>query len=188
MSRENRICDWAEGSKVEREYHDNEWGIPNHDDRYLFEMLILEGAQAGLSWSIILNKRNEYKKAFDNFEPSIVAKYSMKKREELLNNKGIVRNKRKIESAINNAIRFLEVQEEFGTFDKYIWSFTNGKQVINRWAKIEDVPSSSDLSRRISADLKMRGFTFVGEVIIYSYLQAIGVIDDHLVYCCRNKQ
>lgn len=187
MSKENRICDWAENSKVEREYHDNEWGIPNHDDRYLFEMLILEGAQAGLSWSIILNKRNEYRKAFDNFEPSIVAKYDNKKREELLKNKGIIRNKRKIDSAINNAKRFLEVQEEFGTFDKYIWSFTNGKQIINRWTEISDTPSSSDLSKEISLDLKKRGFTFVGEVIIYSYLQAIGILDDHLIYCHKNK-
>ncbi|QQK08478.1 DNA-3-methyladenine glycosylase I [Miniphocaeibacter halophilus] len=187
MSKENRICDWAENSKIEREYHDNEWGIPNHDDRYLFEMLILEGAQAGLSWSIILKKRNEYKKAFDNFEPSKVAKYDIKKKEELLKNKGIIRNRRKIESAINNAIRFLEVQEEFGTFDKYIWSFTNGKQVINQWTDTTSIPSSSDLSKSISKDLKKRGFTFVGEVIIYSYLQAIGIIDDHLIYCRKNR-
>ncbi|WP_100065758.1 DNA-3-methyladenine glycosylase I [Miniphocaeibacter massiliensis] len=183
MAESSRICDWAVGSDIERKYHDNEWSVENHDERYLFEMLILEGAQAGLSWITILKKRDNYKKAYDNFEPSIVAKYDEDKIEELMQNEGIVRNRRKIASSIKNAKEFLNIQKEFGSFDKYIWSFTNNEKIVNNWENIEDVPASSELSVKISKDLKKRGFNFVGDKIIYSYLQAIGVIDDHLVYC-----
>lgn len=182
---EDRICDWAIGSEIEREYHDNEWGFESHDDRYLFEMLILEGAQAGLSWITILKKRENYKVAFDNFEPEIVAEYGQEKIEELMENAGIIRNRRKIESTIKNAKEFLKIQKEYGTFDKYIWSFTNGKQIVNNWERIEEMPAKSELSEKISKDLKKRGFNFVGPVIIYSYLQAIGIIDDHLNYCSK---
>lgn len=179
----DNICSWAKKSEIEYEYHKNEWGKPSYNDKYLFEMLILEGAQAGLSWRTILEKRKYYKLAFDDFNPSKVAKYNEEKVEELLNNKNIIRNRRKIESTIKNANEFLKVQEEFGSFSKYIWSFTNNMQIVNNWEDENDVPAKSQLSEKISKDLKKRGFSFVGPVIIYSYLQAIGIIDDHLIYC-----
>ena len=180
------ICSWANNSKIERDYHDNEWGVPSYDDRYLFEMLLLEGAQAGLNWKMILEKRDSYRLAYDNFEPSKIAKYDKVKIENLLNDKGIIRNRRKIESSINNAKAFLKIQEEIGSFNKYIWSFTNNKQIVNNWKIIDEVPAKNKLSDMISKDLKKREFSFVGPVIIYSYLQAIGVIDDHLI-CCKSK-
>lgn len=187
MKRED-ICQWATKSKEEEEYHDNEWGTPQHDDRHLFEMLILEGAQAGLSWHTILKKRENYREAYDNFEPGIVASYDDDKKEELRLNPGIIRNKLKINSSVKNAKSFLNIQREFGSFNDYIWGFTNGKQIVNNWERDEDVPASSELSEIISKDLKKRGFTFVGPVIIYSYLQAIGIIDDHILNCHRKKK
>lgn len=177
------ICEWAINSEIERKYHNNEWGIESHDDRYLFEMLILEGAQAGLSWLTVLKKRENYRNAYDNFEPKLVAKYDEEKIEALLKDEGIIRNRLKVRSSIKNAQEFLNIQKEFGSFDNYIWSFTNGKRVINRWKNIDELPAKSELSTKISKDLKKRGFNFVGEVIIYSYLQAIGIIDDHLINC-----
>jgi len=176
-------CDWAEGNILEKEYHDKEWGVPVHDDRLLFEMLTLEGAQAGLSWSTILAKREGYKQAFDNFDINKVASYNEAKKNALLENKNIVRNKLKINSTINNAKMILKLKEEFGSFDKYIWSFVDNKPIINSWEKMQDVPASTKLSDTISKDMKKRGFKFIGTTTIYAFLQAIGVVNDHLVYC-----
>ncbi len=184
---EDIICDWAKSSEIEKYYHDSEWGVESHDDRYLFEMLVLEGAQAGLSWITILKKRENYRTAFDNFEPEIVSEYGEEKVEELMKNTGIIRNRLKINGAIKNAKEFLKIKEEYGTFDKYIWSFTEGKQIVNNWKNIEEMPAKSELSEKISKDLKKRDFKFVGPIIIYSYLQAIGIIDDHLNYCSKKK-
>lgn len=182
-----KICQWATKSEIEKEYHNNEWAVPSHNDRYLFEMLVLEGAQAGLSWVTILNKRENYRKSFDNFEPEKIVNYSEEKIKELLNNPGIIRNKLKINSVINNAEKFIEIQKEYGSFDNYIWSFTEKIQIINNWEKDEDIPVKSELSEKVSKDLKSRGFKFVGPVIIYSYLQAIGIIDDHISSCSIKK-
>jgi len=176
-------CDWAEGNTLEKEYHDKEWGVPVHDDRLLFEMLTLEGAQAGLSWSTILAKREGYKQAFDNFDIKKVASYDEVKKNALLENRNIVRNKLKINSTINNAKMILKLKEEFGSFDKYIWSFVDNKPIINSWEKMQDVPASTKLSDTISKDMKKRGFKFIGTTTIYAFLQAIGVVNDHLVYC-----
>ena len=175
-------CPWAKGEK-DIHYHDTEWGIPSHDDSYIFEMLILEGFQAGLSWNTILQKRENFRKAFDNFDYKKIAEYDENKFEELLKNDGIVRNKLKIYSSKTNAISFMEVQKEFGSFEKYIWDFTDNRQIINKWKNLSEVPASSELSDKISKDLKKRGFKFVGTTIVYAFLQAIGVIDDHLVNC-----
>lgn len=179
---ENNRCPWAK-SENDIAYHDTEWGVPSHDDGYIFEMLILEGFQAGLSWSLILNKRENFRKAFDNFDYQKIAKYDENKLAELAENKGIVRNRLKIAASVKNAVAFMEVQKEFGSFDKYIWNFTDNKQIINNWKEVSDVPATTELSDKISKDLKKRGFKFVGSTIIYSFLQAIGIIDDHLVSC-----
>lgn len=168
-------------------YHDEEWGMPVHDDRKQFEFLVLESAQAGLSWLTVLRKRENYRKAYDNFEPAKVSKYGEKKVAELLNNPGIIRNRAKIEASINNAKRFLEMQKEFGSFDKYIWSFTGGKQVCNKWKSQRDLPAKTELSDRISADMKKRGFKFLGSTVIYSHLQAVGIVNDHIASCFRHK-
>lgn len=176
-------CGWEYTSEKMKHYHDNIWSKPEHDDRELFAMLILEGAQAGLSWNTILEKEENYRKAFDNFDPKIVALYDEHKKEELLKNAGIIRNRLKINAAIKNAKEFLKIQDEFGSFDNYIWGFTNGKVIDNKRTSLEEVPSESELSKKVSKDLKKRGFKFVGEKIIYSYLQAIGVINDHLITC-----
>ncbi len=175
-------CPWAKGEK-DIHYHDTEWGIPSHDDSYIFEMLILEGFQAGLSWNTILQKRENFRKAFDNFDYKKIAKYDEKKFEELLENEGIIRNKLKVYSSKTNAISFMEVQKEFGSFAKYIWNFVDNRQIVNKWKNLSEVPASSELSDKISKDLKKRGFKFVGTTIVYAFLQAIGVIDDHLVNC-----
>ena len=177
-------CSWAK-SKEMIEYHDKEWGVPVHDDRKLFEMLTLEGAQAGLSWSTILKRRKTYKKAFDNFDVKKVAKYDSKKVQKLLQDKGIVRNRLKIASSVRNAKVFREIQKEFGSFDKYIWGFVNGKPIKNKWKKASNLPATSDLSDKISTDLKKRGMNFVGSTIIYAILQTIGVVNDHLIDCYR---
>ena len=179
----NQRCPWAEGSDAYRAYHDDEWGIPSHDDRHLFEMLILEGAQAGLSWSTILNKRDNYRRAFDGFDAKRIARYDERKVAALLDDPGIVRNKLKVNAAVKNARAFLAVQEERGSFDSYLWSWVDGSPVVNHPRALGDLPASTDLSDAISKDLKKRGFTFVGSTIVYAYLQAVGVVDDHVVGC-----
>ncbi len=179
-------CDWCIGDKLYEEYHDKEWGKVTTDERELFEFLLLESAQAGLSWITILKKRENYREAFDRFDYQKIANYDEKKIKELLNDSGIIRNKLKIKSAINNAKRFIEVQKEFGSFYNYIWDFVEGKQIINRVDSIKELPTSSELSDKITKDLKKRGFKFVGTTIIYSYLEAIGVIDNHIKGCIVN--
>jgi DNA-3-methyladenine glycosylase I len=169
-------------------YHDTEWGVPLHDERALFEFLILEGAQAGLSWYLILKKRENYRKAFDHFDPNKVARYSEARVNKLLADPGIVRNRLKINSAIANARAFLKVQEEFGTFDRYIWRFVDGKPIINRLRTMREVACESKESDAMSKDLKQRGFKFVGSTICYSHMQATGMVNDHLLHCFRHKQ
>lgn len=178
---ELKRCRWVDpSSELYIAYHDQEWGRPEHDDRKLFEMLILEGFQAGLSWITILKKREAFRKAFDNFEPAVVAAYGSEKLETLMSDPGIVRNRRKIEATVQNAKVFLNIQKEFGSFDRYLWDFTNGQVILNT---DDVVRASSKLSDRISADLKRRGMKFVGTVIIYSFLQAVGVVNDHETSC-----
>jgi DNA-3-methyladenine glycosylase I len=179
-------CPWAKGELYAR-YHDEEWGVPVHDDRTLFEFLILEGAQAGLSWSTILNKRDNYRKAFDRFDPERVARYDRRKIQQLMRDPGIVRNRLKIASAIANAKSFLRVQEEFGTFDVYIWQFVEGKPVCNSWKSLGQVPARTSQSDTMSKDLKRRGFNFVGSTICYAFMQAVGMVNDHLVKCFRYR-
>ena len=178
-------CPWCLGFDQYIEYHDKEWGVPVHDDRIHFEFLILEGAQAGLSWSTILKKREGYQKAFAFFDPVKVARFTPAKIEKLLQNPGIVRNKLKVNAAVNNAKRFLEVQKEFGSFDKYIWGFVGGKQKLNKWKSMKQLPATSTESDTLSQDLKKRGFKFVGSTIMYAHMQACGLINDHLVDCFR---
>jgi DNA-3-methyladenine glycosylase I len=179
-------CSWATTPAM-IEYHDREWGVPQHDDRVLFEFLILEGAQAGLSWSTILNKREAYRKAFSGFDPARVAKYDAKKVKELLANEGIVRNKLKIASAIENARAFLAVQKEFGSFDAYIWQFVGGKPKQNRLRTVKDLAARTPESDAMSKDLLKRGFRFVGPTICYAFMQAVGMVNDHLTSCLRYK-
>lgn len=168
-----------------REYHDKEWGTPLHDDAKLFEFLVLEGAQAGLSWNTILNRREGYRKAFENYNVAKIAKYSDKEFNRLLGDAGIIRNRQKIKSAINNAQRFLEIQKEFGSFDRYIWAFTGYEPINNRNKKDSDILASTPLSDQISKDLIKRGFSFVGTTIIYAHMQATGMVNDHLISCFR---
>ena len=176
------------GNPLMDDYHDGEWGVPEHDDTVLFEFLILEGAQAGLSWNTILQKRENYREAFDNWDYKKIAKYTTEDVEKLLENKGIVRNRRKIESTIKNAKAFIEIQKEFGSFNKYIWSFVDGKPIKNSYKDWRECPSNTPLSDKISKDLKKRGMNFVGSTIIYSYLQAIGIVNDHFKTCFRYNQ
>ncbi|WP_343231712.1 DNA-3-methyladenine glycosylase I [Tissierella simiarum] len=178
-------CKWVTDDPVYIEYHDKEWGVPVHDDRQLFEFLILEGAQAGLSWITILKKRENYRKAFDNFDPEKVALYDEEKVQELMMNEGIIRNRRKIEASIINAKAFLKIKEEFGSFDKYIWQFVGGKPIKNSWNNIAEVPASTKESDEMSKDLKKRGFKFVGSKICYAYMQAVGMVNDHTIDCFR---
>jgi len=180
-------CKWAGNDPLYQKYHDKEWGIPVHDDRKLFEMLILEGAQAGLSWITILRKRENYRKAFDNFDARKIARYDSKKVKQLLQNEGIIRNRLKINAAIINAKLFLEVQKEFGSFDKYIWRFVNGKPIINRWKNLKEIPAKTIESDAMGKDLKKRGFKFVGSTICYAFMQAVGMVNDHTVDCFRYK-
>ena len=182
MITESDRCGWA-NKELDIEYHDTQWGKPCYDDDELFEMLILEGFQAGLSWTTILNKRENFRKAFDKFNYKKIAKYNEKKFEELMLNEGIIRNKLKIHSSVINANKFIEVQSEFGSFSKYLWGFVNNKPIINKWKTLQEVPASTELSDRISKDMKKRGFKFVGTTIIYAYLQAVGVVNDHLTSC-----
>jgi DNA-3-methyladenine glycosylase I len=180
-------CAWA-GEGLYREYHDLEWGFPLHDEHKLFEFLILEGAQAGLSWSTILNKRENYRKVFANFDPVKVARFSDAKLEKLLLDPGIVRNRLKVLSARRNAKAFLKVQKEFSSFDTYLWAWVDHKPIQNRWKKLSDIPAETDLSRTISNDLKKRDFNFVGPTIIYALMQAVGMVNDHTVDCFRHKE
>jgi len=185
MMKDIKRCEWCTGSEIERVYHDDEWGVPLHDDRRLFEFLILEGAQAGLSWITILKKRDHYRKVFDHFEPGRVVKYTDKKIEKLLLDPGIVRNRLKVSSAVSNARFFLDVQEEFGSFDDYIWQFTDGKVIQNQWQSMSEVPANTVESDAMSKDLKARGFRFVGTTICYAFMQATGMVNDHTIDCFR---
>lgn len=178
-------CAWPGDDPLYVEYHDQEWGVPLHDDRAHFEFLVLDGAQAGLSWITILRKRQAYRQAFDNFDPQIVAGYDEMKIAELMGDAGIVRNRQKINSAVKNAQAFLRVQEEFGSFDRYIWDFVDGKPIQNAWPDMASIPAKTPLSETISKDLKKRGFSFVGPTIIYAYMQAAGLVNDHVVGCFR---
>lgn len=178
-------CSWCESDDLYMKYHDEEWGVPVHDDRKQFEFLVLESAQSGLSWLTILKRRENYRLAYDNFEPEKVARYDSKKIDELLSNPGIIRNRRKIEASINNARRFLDVQREFGSFDKYIWEFVHDQPIINSYQDISGIPATSPLSDTISKDLKQRGFSFLGSVTVYAHMQATGIVNDHIDSCFR---
>ena len=180
-------CSWAE-SELMQKYHDKEWGVPERNDKKLFEFLILEGAQAGLSWSTILNRREGYRKAFSKFDVKKVALYGNKEKARLVKDKSIIRNKRKIESAINNARAFIKVQKEFGSFSYYIWQFIENKPIKNNFKSWEDMPASTKLSEKISKDLKKRGFSFIGPTIIYAHMQATGMVNDHETSCFRHKE
>ncbi|HUS25008.1 MAG TPA: DNA-3-methyladenine glycosylase I [Candidatus Binatia bacterium] len=186
MTAAPRRCPWSLGSDAYRAYHDVEWGVPVHDDRTLFEFLVLEGAQAGLSWSTILHKRDAYRRAFDGFDPRKVARFTPARVNRLMQDAGIVRNRLKIESAVSNARAFLAVQKEVGSFDRYLWSFVDGRPVHGRFRSWKQVPAQTALSERISRDLRRRGFRFVGGTIVYAYLQAVGVVNDHITTCFRH--
>ena len=188
-------CECTDNNQLNIDYHDKEWGVPVHDDRLLFEFLILEGHQAGLSWLTILKKRDNYRKAFDNFDPAKIAKYDQKKIDALLKNEGIIRNRLKINATVQNAISFLEVKKEFGSFDKYIWSFVDGrrldssrKPIVNSWKSLKQIPPKTPLSDKMSKDLLKRGFKFVGSTICYAFMQAVGMVNDHTVDCFRYQE
>lgn len=181
-------CGWHGTDTLYTAYHDTEWGVPTHDDRKLFEFILLDGMQAGLSWLTILKKRESYRKAFDQFDAEKIAQYDEKKVEELMKNKGIVRNRLKIQSAVGNAKAFLEIQKEFGSFDAYIWSFVGGNTIVNQWQTLKEVPITTPESDVMSADLKKRGFKFAGSTICYAFMQAAGMVNDHLVDCFRYEE
>jgi DNA-3-methyladenine glycosylase I len=183
--KEKLRCPWCLAFEDYIRYHDEEWGVPVHDDRKHFEFLILEGAQAGLSWATILKKREAYRKAFAEFDPEQVARFSEARLGELLQDPGIVRNRLKVKAAVNNAKRFLDIQNEFGSFDQYIWRFVNGKPVVNTWKTLQEVPAATEESEALSQDLVKRGFKFVGSTIVYAHMQACGLVNDHLVDCWR---
>ncbi len=180
-----KSCNWPGNDPLMQEYHDKEWGVPLHDDRKLFEFLVLEGFQAGLSWMTILRKREYFREAFHGFDPVLVAEMSKTDVDRLLQNPGIIRNRMKIEAAIRNAVCFLKIRQECGSFDRYIWQFTDYKPVINRFTSLDQLPAKTELSDRISADLKRRGFKFVGSTIVYAHMQATGMVNDHLMHCFR---
>lgn len=179
-------CEWTHGDPLLIDYHDHDWGVPVYDDRKLFEMLILEGAQAGLSWLTILKRRDNYRQAFDHFDPAIIANYDDAKIEALLQDAGIIRNKLKVNAAVTNAKCYLEVQKEYGTFSDYIWRFVDGKPIINHWKNHDEVPATTAESDQMSKDLKKRGFKFVGPTICYAYMQSIGMVNDHITNCFRH--
>lgn len=181
-------CQWAHGSDLEIAYHDLEWGVPVRDDRLLFEFLTLEGAQAGLSWSTILRKRDNYRAAFSGFDVARVAKFNKRKIEKLLKDPGIIRNKLKVESTVNNAKRVLEIQDEFGSLTRYLWQFVDDKPIQNRWRSLADLPAETTESKRMSKDMRKRGFRFVGPTICYAFMQAVGMVNDHEVRCFRHRE
>jgi DNA-3-methyladenine glycosylase I len=183
-----KSCDWPGENKLMIEYHDTEWGTPVHDDRKLFELLMLDNVQAGLSWQTVLNKRENYRKAFDNFEPAKIAHYNKRKIASLLKNPGIIRNRLKIEAAVANARAVLEIQKEFVSFDSYIWQFVNGAPIRNRWKSLKQIPATSPESDAMSKALKKRGFKFVGSTICYAFMQSAGLVNDHLIHCFRYTQ
>ncbi len=185
---ELKRCAWPGADKLMQQYHDEEWGVPNHDDRKWFEYITLDAFQAGLSWAIVLKKRENFRKAFDNFNPKQIAGYNQIKINELIQNAGIIRNKLKINATISNAKAFLKIQQEFGSFDNYIWRFVEGKSIINQWEIIADLPASTPESDIVSQDLKSRGFKFVGTTICYAFMQSAGMVNDHLVSCFRYKK
>ncbi|RFM36447.1 DNA-3-methyladenine glycosylase I [Chitinophaga silvisoli] len=181
-------CSWSNKDQLYKDYHDNEWGVPQHDDTRLFEMINLEGAQAGLSWYTVLTKRENYRKAFDNWDAKKIAKYTDKKIESLMADAGIIRNRLKINGTVLNAKAFLEVQKEFGSFDKYIWSFVGGEPIINHFKSLSELPAKTAISDAMSKDLLKRGFKFVGSTICYAFMQATGMVDDHVADCWRRKK
>lgn len=182
---ELKKCDWCLGSELYIEYHDKEWGVPVYEDKIHFEFLLLESAQAGLSWLTILKRRENYRLAYDNFDPIKVATYDAHKIKNLLHNEGIIRNRKKIECSITNAQRFIEIAEEYGSFNEYLWDFTDGKVIRNSFKSVSELPANTALSDKVARELKSRGFKFLGTTIIYAYLQSIGIINDHLVDCFR---
>ena len=181
-------CEWCGTAPLYTKYHDDEWGVPVHDDQKLFEMLILEGAQAGLSWITVLKKRKNYRKAFDNFDVVKVSKYSEKKVAKLLANPGIIRNRLKVNAAVTNAKAFLKIQDEFGSFDKYIWQFVNYEPIVNKFKILKELPAKSEISDFMSNDLKERGFKFVGSTICYAFMQAVGMVNDHTTDCFKYEE
>jgi len=184
-----RRCEWVpEDNEIYKDYHDTEWGVPLHDDNQLFEKIILDGVQAGLSWLIVLRKRAHYRKVYSNFDVKKVAGYSQEKIEELLKDKGIIRNRLKVIASVSNASAFIKIQNEFGTFDKYIWGFVDGKTIMNKWRSLSEIPSRSEISDRMSIDLKKRGFKFVGTTICYAFMQAVGMVNDHIIDCFRYEE
>jgi DNA-3-methyladenine glycosylase I len=186
---ERARCEWASGgSDLMVAYHDDEWGMPSHDDRHLYELLTLEGAQAGLSWSTILNKREGYRRAFAGFDAAAVARFGPDDVERLLQDPGIVRNRLKVESTVENAARVLAVQEEHGSFDAYLWGFVEGRPIVNAWRSLSELPAETPLSKAISKDLKKRGFRFVGPTVVYAFMQAVGMVNDHTVDCFRYRE
>ena len=187
MSTDKR-CTWAGDDPLYLAYHDTEWGVPCYDDRLLFELLILEGAQAGLAWITILRKRDNYRQSFDEFDPVKIARYSQKRVDKLLQNPGIVRNRLKVESTVSNAKAYLEIQEKYGSFSDYLWRYVDGKPITNHWRDIKQVPASTPLSDQLSKDLKKAGFRFVGTTICYAYMQAVGLVNDHTTDCFRHSQ
>lgn len=187
-SKETKRCPWCLGDPLYVDYHDREWGVPVHDDRKWFEFLLLEGVQAGLNWLMVLKKRENYRQAYDGFDYARVARYGEDKIAGLLANPGLVRNRAKIAASVCNARAFLETREEFGSFDRYMWAFVDGRPLMNRWRSDGQIPASTPLSDRISADLRRRGFKFVGTTIVYAHMQATGMVNDHLVQCFRHKE
>ena len=181
-------CPWPYDDKLMIKYHDKEWGVPLHNDKKIFEFLVLEGFQAGLSWKTILHKRENFRRAFDNFDFNKIAKYNKRKINSLLKDAGIIRNKLKIEGAVTNAIAFLKVRKEFGTFNNYIWSFVGGKPILNKFKSLKELPAKTKLSDKISDDLRRRGFKFVGSTIVYAHMQATGMVNDHVVECFRYRE
>lgn len=181
-------CSWSGSDPLYCAYHDHEWGVPVYNDRKLFEFLILEGAQAGLSWLTVLKKRENYRKAYDQFDPKKIAKYGVRKVKELLNNEGIIRNRLKVAASITNAQAFLKVQKEFNSFSKYMWGFVHHKPIKNKFKSMKDLPAQTELSNVLSKDLKVRGFKFVGSTIIYAHMQAVGMVNDHVVDCFRYRE
>ncbi|PZL70041.1 DNA-3-methyladenine glycosylase I [Enterococcus plantarum] len=181
-------CDWAQGKELEETYHDEEWGTAEHSDQKLFEMLILESMQAGLSWSTILKKRGTLTSAYDQFDYTKIAEYTQEKIDSLLKDPGIIRNKLKINATINNAQVFMRIQEEYGSFDQFIWSYVDGTPIKNRWKEVGEVPASTELSDKISKDLKKKGFKFLGTTTVYAFMQATGMVDDHLAHCFKRQE